>query len=143
MARPSCGAATIARADFHGALLSAQYQRGRSPFPLGILRRIRKGQHESDWQVYKAAMTSQQGQCAARPFARGLSAESGKCARWGLRPRAILSTTRVFVFAQNEANIPRQSLSFNEARAVKLEFWVKTRPKSWDTSPFRLEVARP
>ena len=34
----------------------------------------------------------------------------------------------VSVLAQNEADIPRQPLSFNEASTVKLEFWVKNRP---------------
>jgi len=42
----------------------------------------------------------------------------------------------VFALAQNQANIPRQSLSFNEASTVKLEFWVKNRPKPQDTSSF-------
>ena len=91
------------------------------------------------------AVTSQQGQQAARPSIQGLSVDSRKLThdQGGLGLQAILNRMRVFVLAQNEANIPRQSLSFNEASTVKLEFSVKNRPKSVHTSPFRLEVAKP
>ena len=82
----------------------------------------------------------QQGQRAAaamaRPSIQGLSIDSGKCTQGGLRPQAILSTMSVFVLAaagaQNQADIARQSLSFNEFEvyvcAVKPEFVVKNRP---------------
>ena len=41
------------------------------------------------------------------------------------------------------SNMPPQPLPFNEASTVKLEFWVKNRPQTQDTSSFRLEVAKP
>ena len=69
-----------------------------------------------------AAVTSQQGQQAARLSVQGLSVDSRKLTQGELRLQAILNTMSVFVLAQNEANIPRQSLSFNEASTVKLEF---------------------
>ena len=75
-------------------------------------------------------MTSQQEQQAARPSVQGLSVDSRMFTQGELRLQVILNTMSVFVLAQNEANIPRQSLSFNEASTVKLEFWVKSRPKS-------------
>ena len=48
-------------------------------------------------------------------------------------------------FSQNEANIPRKPLPFNEAnmRTAKLEFKAKNTPKTQDTRPFRLEVVQP
>ena len=89
------------------------------------------------------AVTSQQGQQAARRSIQGLSVDSRKLTQGGLGLQVILSTMSVFVLAQNEANIPRQSLSFNEASTVKLEFWVKNRPTTVHTSSFRLEVVKP
>ena len=70
------------------------------------------------------AVTSQQGQQAARPSVQGLSVDSKKLTQGDseLRLQVILSTMSVFILAQNEANILRQSLSFNEASTVKLEF---------------------
>ena len=89
------------------------------------------------------AVTSQQGQRAARTSIQGLSVDSRNVTQGGLGLQVILNTMSVFVLAQNQANIPPQSLSFNEASTVKLEFWVKNRPKSEDTSSFRLEVVKP
>ena len=89
------------------------------------------------------AVTSQQGQRAARSSIQGLSVDSRMFTQGGLGLQVILSTTSVFVFAQNHANIARRSLSFNEASTVKLEFWVKNRPRSVPTSSFRLEVVQP
>ena len=68
------------------------------------------------------AVTSQQGQRAARSSIQGLSVDSRKFTQGGLGLQVILNTMSVFVLAQNQANIPRQSLSFNEASIVKLEF---------------------
>ena len=61
----------------------------------------------------------------------------------GLGLQVILITISVFVLATNEANSGPQSLSSNEASTAKLEFGAKNRPKTQDTSAFRLEVAKP
>ena len=76
------------------------------------------------------AVTSQQGQRAARSSIQGLSVDSRKFTQGGLGLQVILNTMSVFALAQNHTNIARQSLPFNEASTVKLEFWVKNRPKS-------------
>ena len=89
------------------------------------------------------ATAAVQGYRAARPSIQGLSVDSGNVTEGELRLQAILNTMSVFVLAQNQANIPPRPLPFNEASTVKLEFWVKNRPKSQDTSAFRLEVAKP
>ena len=57
---------------------------------------------------------------------------------WGSATSHSEHDVSVFVLAQNEANPGPQPLSFNEASTVKLEFWAKTRPKTQDTSSFRL-----
>ena len=89
------------------------------------------------------AVTSQQGQQAARPSVQGLSVDSRKLTQGELRLPVILDTMSVFVLAQNQANIPRQSLSFSEASTAKLEFLVKNRPNPHATSSFRVEVVKP
>ena len=68
------------------------------------------------------AVTSQQGQRSARSSIQGLRVDSRKFTQGGLGLQVILNTMSVFVLAQNQANIARQSLSFNEASIVKLEF---------------------
>ena len=68
------------------------------------------------------AVTSQQGQRAARSSIEGLSADTRMFTQGGLGLKVLLNTMSVFVLAQNQANIARQSLSFNEASTVKLEF---------------------
>ena len=89
------------------------------------------------------AVTSQQGQRAARSSIQGLSVDSRKFTQGGLGLQVILNTMSVFVLAKSEPSTGPQSLSFNEASTVKLEFWVKNRPKSVHTSSFRLEVVKP
>ena len=69
-------------------------------------------------------------QAQARSSIQGLSVDSRTFTQGGLGLQVILNMMSVFVLAQNHANIAHQSLSFNEASTVKLEFWVKNRPKS-------------
>ena len=78
------------------------------------------------------AVPLQQGKQSARPSARGPGVDAGVLTQGELGLQAILSTmsmtSTVFVLAQNEANIPRQSLPFNEAIPVKIELRVTNRP---------------
>ena len=82
-----------------------------------------------------AALTQRRGRpgCSHGGFRRnGLSVDSGNVTEEELRLQIVLNTRSVFVFAHNEANTLPQPwpLTFNEASTVKLEFWVKNRPKS-------------
>ena len=55
-----------------------------------------------------------------------------KCTQAGLGLQVILNTMGVFVLAQNEADIPRQPLSFNEESTAK----------QWPNSSFRSKTGQ-